>query len=689
MTLKLSLFIILIIYTFSVWLSFYSYMDDKEHAGFVFLVLAIGGVIVASQMFILRPLIDWKFVLVTNLFVLIIIGVVVGTISENVVLYTGIGSIAGLTVSLIVFWLLELAMFRPRRKLFLSYRRGDSAYITGRLNDALVSRYGKNQVFMDVKSLMPGVDYKHELLEFERKCDAVLVVIGDQWLDAFDEAGNRRLEKQDDFVRIEIETSLKANVPVIPILLQDMKLPPVEQLPTSITELVAKQAVAIRPDPDFDHDIAQLIKTLEGVKAEQKESLDQKSGENSWFSTRIRMTGLFLFLLLTPLGWRYLDEVTRNIRSFEQAVMSADGKYIYTLNKGSEHKSILRKWSTSSGEVQDKASIIVADLLTISPDSRYLLISSYSKGMEIFDAKTLKHIYRKKGSFDISSAAWSPDSRYVAIVKYDYSTKDARIIVWGMYEKKIVAVSDQINSDLSILKWSANGDKIAVTDKYKLDYRKPALFDQQGNNLVPIKIKYDDAISYLAWSKNGERLAMARATDPNLLIYTFEAKSISPVILPYKSNANSLVWSPKLDQLTVFDNDAVTVWDTKSKKVKYEWAPKYGFGGPFQSGIWSSDEAFIAIVVGTSTSALFRYDKVLVWEPGKSEPKIKFKTNQGIEQILGWSSGNRSFVIHKKIRSLLGYDSSIVIYNNNKDETEHTLQIGVWEGLLQKLGVKS
>src|SRR5262249_11971491 len=41
---------------------------------------------------------------------------------------------------------------------FISYRRGESSHVAGRISDRLVEQLGKRSVFMDVDSIEPGLD---------------------------------------------------------------------------------------------------------------------------------------------------------------------------------------------------------------------------------------------------------------------------------------------------------------------------------------------------------------------------------------------------------------------------------------------------------------------------------------------------------------------------------------------------
>jgi hypothetical protein len=51
--------------------------------------------------------------------------------------------------------------------IFISYRRDDSADVTGRIYDRLVQESGKKKVFKDVDSIPLGIDFKSYLAEMD------------------------------------------------------------------------------------------------------------------------------------------------------------------------------------------------------------------------------------------------------------------------------------------------------------------------------------------------------------------------------------------------------------------------------------------------------------------------------------------------------------------------------------------
>jgi hypothetical protein len=150
-------------------------------------------------------------------------------------------------------------------KIFISYRREDSADVTGRMRDRLVSRFGNDNVFVDVDSIPLGVDFRAHLTDGVQHCEILLVVIGRRWLDAGSDSGKRRLDDDNDFVRIEIEAALQRDIPVIPVLVQGAPMPSPENLPPTLKALAFRNGTQLRPDPDFGRDVKRLITRIKAI----------------------------------------------------------------------------------------------------------------------------------------------------------------------------------------------------------------------------------------------------------------------------------------------------------------------------------------------------------------------------------------------------------------------------------------
>jgi hypothetical protein len=104
-------------------------------------------------------------------------------------------------------------------------------------------------------------------------CDVLLVIIGNEWLTITDDHGRRRLNNPDDFVRLEIEAALTRNVRVIPILVNDARMPRPDELPDTLARLVRRQALELSPSR-FDFDTSRLLKVLDWTLAEVRTAHD-------------------------------------------------------------------------------------------------------------------------------------------------------------------------------------------------------------------------------------------------------------------------------------------------------------------------------------------------------------------------------------------------------------------------------
>jgi hypothetical protein len=162
------------------------------------------------------------------------------------------------------------------QKLFICYRRDDSAGYAGRLYDRLESEFGSDHLVMDVDSIPLGANFAKVLDDEVAKCDLLLAIIGPGWLEARDEEGKRRLENPQDFVRIEIGTALKRGIPVIPVLLEGTRIPKADQLPDDLKELALRNGLNVR-HASFSEDMERLIR---GLKREAR-GIERKAAEEA------------------------------------------------------------------------------------------------------------------------------------------------------------------------------------------------------------------------------------------------------------------------------------------------------------------------------------------------------------------------------------------------------------------------
>src|SRR5712691_10208779 len=155
-------------------------------------------------------------------------------------------------------------------RITISYRRDDSGVITGRIFDRLAAHFGRDSVFRDIDDIPPGVDFRKHISGVLDASDIVLAIVGPRWIGP--RGGQSRLANAADPVRVEIETALRKDRPLIPVLVLRGSMPGVEQLPESLQDFAYRHAVSIDAGQDFDVHMARLIRamdrTLEGAANE-------------------------------------------------------------------------------------------------------------------------------------------------------------------------------------------------------------------------------------------------------------------------------------------------------------------------------------------------------------------------------------------------------------------------------------
>jgi hypothetical protein len=147
------------------------------------------------------------------------------------------------------------------RSVFINYRRNDSEGEAGRLFDELTKQFGDNSVFMDVSAIEPGRDFRKAIDESVSSCSVLLAMIGLEWLNTKDAQGRKRLQDANDFVRIELASALRRDIPVVPVLVRGARMPMAEELPDDLRELAFRNAVELT-HARWRSDVDVLIRAL-------------------------------------------------------------------------------------------------------------------------------------------------------------------------------------------------------------------------------------------------------------------------------------------------------------------------------------------------------------------------------------------------------------------------------------------
>src|SRR4051812_6828487 len=129
-------------------------------------------------------------------------------------------------------------------KIVISYRRSDSDAISGRIRDRLAVRYGDDALYMDIDNIPFGTDFRTHIRTALLSSDVVIVVIGPKWTGP-GRGGRTRIKQESDPVRIELETALANEIPVIPVLVNGARMPGPDELPESLNDFAFLNAADV------------------------------------------------------------------------------------------------------------------------------------------------------------------------------------------------------------------------------------------------------------------------------------------------------------------------------------------------------------------------------------------------------------------------------------------------------------
>jgi hypothetical protein len=183
------------------------------------------------------------------------------------------------------------------KRVFISYRREDTAAAAGRVYDRLARVLAKPNVFFDVSTIAGGEDFAQRIASEITKSDAALVFIGDKWLEQSAPGGRARIFEPDDYVRAELRATLSRPVLVVPVLVGGAHMPKAEQLPEDVRAITTKNALPLRHE-SFDDDTENIVAAVLGLKAGERAWEERPLGTRIAAAIAGAIAGCLLVLLV-------------------------------------------------------------------------------------------------------------------------------------------------------------------------------------------------------------------------------------------------------------------------------------------------------------------------------------------------------------------------------------------------------
>jgi hypothetical protein len=132
------------------------------------------------------------------------------------------------------------------------------------LHERLLDEFRSERIFMDVADIAPGDNFVQRIDRALDAVDAVIVLIGEQWLTVVDGQSRPRIEDPADMVHVEIETALRRGKRVFPVTVGGAKMPAASALPGPLKGLAQLNAVEIS-DTRWAYDVGRLIEAVKTV----------------------------------------------------------------------------------------------------------------------------------------------------------------------------------------------------------------------------------------------------------------------------------------------------------------------------------------------------------------------------------------------------------------------------------------
>lgn len=153
---------------------------------------------------------------------------------------------------------------------FISYRRKDTVEYARSIHAVMQEHFLDERLFRDLSAIDPGENFVKAINQSLSQVENIIILIGVDWVSCADDKGRLRLHLPEDMVRLEVETALKSDKRVIPVLVEGAAMPSSTELPEVLHPLCLLNALEIS-DSRWEYDVGRLVEILKTpVQSEEK-----------------------------------------------------------------------------------------------------------------------------------------------------------------------------------------------------------------------------------------------------------------------------------------------------------------------------------------------------------------------------------------------------------------------------------
>jgi hypothetical protein len=163
-------------------------------------------------------------------------------------------------------------------RVFISYRRADTAQTASWLFHRLTEHFGQQQVVKDVDPAPYGGNLPQAIGAAVASCDVLILMIGPHWMAVTGEG----LHDPNDYVRLAMEAALARGILVVPVTVDGARMPVHGELPPSLAGMAGQPAFQLGMN-NFDAESGQLMRVLDqSITERQATQLGPSPGANTF-----------------------------------------------------------------------------------------------------------------------------------------------------------------------------------------------------------------------------------------------------------------------------------------------------------------------------------------------------------------------------------------------------------------------